>query len=269
MKVSQIMTTQVVTIGPDDTLDEAMRLFESRGFRHLPVVVRGALVSLISERDVFLATGWRTAAQRKAAGQRGPTLVREIMRERVVTLTPEHPVEAAASMMIGKRVGAIPILDGNRFVGLVTKRDLLAAFRRRNPQAEWGVDARCKVSEYMHRRVDTTSPERTVSEVAGVCRERELSLLPVTEADRVVGVVSDHDLRFGFEGEHPEPISGVMATELVTVEPEEALTRAADSMLAHNLSVLPVVSADHTLIGLLTDEDIIQHCTSRPRLGDE
>ena len=269
MKVSQVMTTEVVTIGPDESLDEAIRLFDSNEFRHLPVVQRDALVSLISERDVSLATGWRTTAERKALGLRGPESVRDIMRERVVTLTPNHPVEAAASMMVGKRVGAIPILEGNRFVGLVTTRDLLSAFRQRNPQAEWGVDSDCSVSDYMDAKTPTTRPDESVSAAADVCKSRDLRFLPVTDERRVVGIVSDSDLRHGFEGESGEPVSEVMVTEPITVEAGLSLTEAADTMLAENVSALPVVSEGDQLLGILTDSDIIQHCTSRRRMAEE
>ncbi len=262
------MTTDVVTIGPDGTLDEAIRLFELHGFRHLPVIHNGALVSLISERDVSLCTGWKSAKERKLSGHAGPTVVREIMRERVVTLTPDHLVEAAAAMMVGKRVGAIPILDGSVFVGLVTTRDLLAAFRERNPELEWGVDEHSKVSDYMDAKVDTTSPDRSAQEAAGVCRDRSVRFIPVTERKKIVGLVSEHDLRHAFEGESSGLVSGIMATEVVTIAPGEALTQAADSMLKHNVGALPVVR-DNTLVGMLTDSDIIQHCTSRRRRLEE
>lgn len=263
------MTTKVVTVRPEDSLDEAMRLFETHEFRHLPVIQRDALVSLISERDVSLATGWKTIAERKALGQRGPETVRDIMRERVVTLTPDHPVEAAASMMVGKRVGAIPILEGNRFVGLVTTRDLLSAFRQRNPQAEWGVDSDCRVSEFMDSKAPTTSPADSVEEAAEVCRERDVRFLPVMDEERVVGIVSDFDLRYGFEGDAGAPVADVMAAEPITVQAELSLTEAADTMLSQNVSALPVVTEGDQLIGVLTDSDIIQHCTSRRRLLDE
>ncbi len=269
MKISQIMTTKGVTGTPESTRDEAIRLFEAHAFRHLPVVHKGALVSLISERDIAEATGWKSAKERKALGLSRPTTVREIMRERVVTLTPEHPVEAAASMMVGKRVGAIPILDKqNLFVGIVTTRDLLAAFRKRNPQAEWGVDEASKVSDFMRAKVETASPRQQVVEAAGVCKAKAVRFLPVTESERIVGLVSDHDLRFAFEGEVKDTVDHVMVTQLVTISPEEALTRAADSMLENNLSALPVVR-DDTLVGMLTDEDIIQHCTSRHRFSED
>lgn len=267
MDIAQVMTTDVVTIGPDDTLDRAIVLFEKHRFRHLPVVEHGALLSLLSDREVSIATGWRTAAQRKARGLRGPLTVREIMRDRVVTLSPGHRVEAAASMMVGKRVEAIPILQDGRFVGLVTTGDVLAAFRARNPSAEWGVDQSVKVAEYMETGVATLAPEQDVAEAAGLCRRTEARHLAITEEGEIVGIVSDRELREelgDLETEESHPLSGIMVTDLVTIRPDEALASAADSMLAHDLSTLPVVE-DRELVGMLTGANIIQHCTSRRR----
>lgn len=272
MKISDIMATDVVTIGPDDSLDTAIDLFEKHQFRHLPVVERRALLSLLSERDVSRATGWRPFAQRKAAGQRGPMTVREIMRDRVVTLSPDHDVEAGASMMIGKRVGAIPILSSGQFVGLVTTRDLLAAFRRRNPDAEWGVDREVRVSDYMEATLETLAPEQDIAEAAGLCRRTDARYLAITDSGAIVGLISDRELRHeldeqGATSPDSTPLSCVMITDLVTVSPDEHLSSAADSMLANDVSTLPVV-AGQELVGMLTKENIIQHCTSRRRATD-
>lgn len=268
MNISQVMTTDVVTLGPDDSLDRAIALFEKHRFRHFPVVQRKALLSLLSDRDVSIATGWRTAADRKAKGLRGPATIREIMRDRVVTLSPDHRVEAAASMMVGKRVGAVPILRDGLLVGLVTTGDVLAAFRGRNPNAEWGVDQSVKVAEYMDTTLETLAPEQDISEAAGLCRRTQARHLAITEEGAIVGIISDRELRaelgeIGTPGE--TPLSGVMVTELITVRPDEDLASAADSMLQHDVSALPVVE-NRELVGMLTNASIIQHCTSRRRL---
>ena len=268
MNISQIMTTDVVTIGPDDTLDRAIAQFEKHRFRHFPVVARGALLSLLSDRDVSIATGWSSAAQRKARGLRGPITVREIMRDRVVTLSPAHRVDAAAALMVGKRVGAIPILRDGRFIGLVTTGDVLAAFRGRNPRAEWGVDQTVKVAEYMDTTLETLAPEQDVSEAAGLCRRTQARHLAITEEGTIVGIISDRELRAelgDLETQRDTPLSGIMVTDLITVRPDENLASAADSMLQHDVSALPVVE-DRELVGMITNASIIQHCTSRRRL---
>lgn len=271
MKLSSIMTTELVTIEPDDLLDEAIRLFDKHSFRHLPVVRRGALVSLLSRRDVSMATGWLDGEERKRRGHRGPCEVKEIMRDRVVTLSPEHDVETAASMMVGKRAGAIPLLEESLLVGVVTATDLLGAIRKRNPQAEWGPhnDASAKVCDYMESKPTTMSPQGDVAEAAGLCRNKDVRHVAITEEGEIVGLVSEHELRYELEEheiEQDQPLSDVMITDLVTIGPNDDLAVAADSMIKNGVSALPVVDGSRELVGLLTNSDVIQHFTAKFRL---
>lgn len=270
MRLSEIMATKVVCIDPSDSLDDAIALLDKHGFRHLPVVRKGALVSVLSRRDLSMATGWHTAAERKSRGQRGPLLVSEIMRDRVVTLAPDHDVDAAASMMVGKRVGMIPVIEKNILVGVVTASDILGAIRTRNPSALWGRNhnAGARVSEYMQRRPETLDPESDVAEAAGLCRSKKLRHLAITEEGKVVGLVSELELRFELDEHEPrdgQSLADVMVTEVVTIGPDEDLTVAADSMIANKVSGLPVVRGCE-LVGFLTDEDVIQHFTARSRM---
>jgi len=271
MKLSEIMTTRVVSVGPDDTLDDAIALLDRHGFRHLPIIRKGALVSILSRREVSTATGWQTSRERLSRGHRGPLQIHEVMRDRVVTLTPDHDVDAAASMMVGKRVGMIPVIDrSSLLVGVVTGSDILSALRTRNPSALLGRhrNAGARVSEYMERRPSSLAPSSGVDEAAGLCCKKDLRHLTVTESGEVVGLVSEVELRHGFEGEPTEPagsLADVMVTDVFTIGPDEDLTVAADSMIQHKVSALPVV-LDRQLVGFLRDEDVIQHFTARSRI---
>jgi CBS domain-containing protein len=269
MKLSEIMTTSVVTVGPDDTLDQALELLDRHGYRHLPVAHLGSLVSTLSRRDLSLATGWLTAEERKGRGDRGPLIVREIMRDRVVTLTPNHGVESAASMMVGKRLGMIPILSSSLLVGLVTTSDILEAIRQRNPRAEWvsASETGAKVFEYMQARPETLPPGHDTAEAAGICRRNDLRHLAIAEKGEIVGLVTEHELRFELEDREtvqPQALGEVMLRELVTIGPHEDLTVAADCMIENRVSVLPVVE-NRELLGLLTHEAVMQHFTAKYR----
>jgi CBS domain-containing protein len=90
----------------------------------------------------------------------------------------------------------------------------------------------------------------------------------VTDDGILVGLVSEHELRFELEDHErgrDQALSEVMVTDLVTIGPDEDLTVAADSMIEHRLSALPVVRGDG-LVGLLTDRAVIQHFTAKFRL---
>lgn len=273
MKISEIMTTAVVTIGPDDSLDVGIALLDKHNVRHLPVVHDGALLSMISRRDLSLSTGWLTCAERKTRGQKAPQIVRDIMRDRVVTLSPDHDVEAAASMMIGKRAGAIPILKDGVLVGLVTSSDILSAIRDRNPAAEWArttdqAENSSKVSEFMHHKPASLAPGKGLAEAGEICREKALRHLSITEDGVVVGLVSERELRFQMEESAQATetsLSEVMVKDVITIGPNEDLAVAADSMIEHHVSGLPVVD-DDGLVGFLTDQDVIQYFTAKYRV---
>jgi acetoin utilization protein AcuB len=117
MFVRQIMTRRVVTVSPDTTLAEARRLLDEHRFRHLPVLVNGRLVGIISDRDL-----------RSAAGANGrQTAVGGLMTPKPFTVSSDTRVEEAARLMLDCRIGGLPVVDGHELVGIVTGDDLLRA----------------------------------------------------------------------------------------------------------------------------------------------
>lgn len=117
LRVRDIMVTELVTVGPDQTAWGAWQLMRDRRFRHLPVVTGGRLAGVLSDRDLrplLLAPGLAEAR------------VAEIMSDEVTTVSPDAPVEDAASLLVVKKIGCLPVVDNGRLVGIVTETDLLA-----------------------------------------------------------------------------------------------------------------------------------------------
>ncbi|AFV76847.1 CBS domain-containing protein [Thermus oshimai JL-2] len=123
MLVKDVMKGPVLTVGPETTLEEAYRLLLERGIRHLPVVEGGRLVGIVTDRDIRLATSH--------LNPKGPcpgcTQVGEVMTKGVVTAHPLDPVEEAARVMRERKIGCLPVLEGEELVGIVTGIDLLDA----------------------------------------------------------------------------------------------------------------------------------------------
>jgi acetoin utilization protein AcuB len=117
MLVRQIMTRGVVTVSPDTTLPGARRLLDEHRIRHLPVLVNGRLVGMVSDRDL-----------RSAAGMNGRrTAVGGIMTPMPVTVTSDTRVEDAARILLDRKIGGLPVVDGQALTGIVTADDLLRA----------------------------------------------------------------------------------------------------------------------------------------------
>jgi CBS domain-containing protein len=119
--VAQFMKTDLLTVRPDDIVDLARDVMAWEHIRHLPVEDdAGRLVGLVTERS--------TGGAR--AGARGPVPVSSLMDPRPPTVAPDTPAADAVRLMRERGVGGLPVVEGERLVGLVTERDLLAAVER-------------------------------------------------------------------------------------------------------------------------------------------
>jgi CBS domain-containing protein len=123
------MQRKPITIKPQETLRTAWQLLRQHRIRHLPVVEKGRLVGIVTDRDI------RRALQLDATSLEFHELldlldrvkVRDIMSTKIITVTPETPVEEAARIMVEMKIGCLPVLEGERPVGIITENDLLKA----------------------------------------------------------------------------------------------------------------------------------------------
>ncbi len=125
MLVRDIMTTAVVTVAPDATLERVCEVMHGRNIRHLPVVESGRLIGVITDRDVHSVTSALCLTPSNPAG-----LVRDAMARDVRTAHPMDPVEDAARTMRSLKIGCLPVVDGESLVGIITGIDLLDALLR-------------------------------------------------------------------------------------------------------------------------------------------
>ncbi len=137
MLVRDIMTTQVVAIDSDLPIRDATALMTQRGVRHFPVMHpasgsdedadRSRLAGIVSDRDLRTVGSDHPDAD-PSIGVRDP--VAAVMRSPVLTAHPLEPIEETARAMRDRRVGAMPVMDGDDLVGIVTSADLLSALVR-------------------------------------------------------------------------------------------------------------------------------------------
>lgn len=122
--VGQRMTPDPVTTSPDATLAAARVLLATHRIRHLPVVEGGKVVGILAESDI------RQASLPGAAGSETDALlslirVRETMTRDVVAIGAEAGIGQAARLLLDRRIGGLPVLDGERLVGILTVTDAL------------------------------------------------------------------------------------------------------------------------------------------------
>lgn len=122
MLVKEMMRRPVTVVSSEATIGEAYQLLQDRGFRHLPVVDRGRLVGVLTDRDLRLATSSLCQHPRPAGDP-----VSAVMSSPPLTADPLDPVEDAARIMREHKIGCLPVVDGSELVGILTGMDLLDA----------------------------------------------------------------------------------------------------------------------------------------------
>lgn len=130
MLVREWMTTVPITLGPDSPVGEAEQLMRHRRIRHLPVMDGERLVGIISDRDV--RTAMPSATTTFTRGEIHYLLdelrVGRIMTRAVITIAPGARITDAVGLVLTHRIGALPVVEGTRLVGIITETDLLRAF---------------------------------------------------------------------------------------------------------------------------------------------
>lgn len=115
MQVREVMRRDVFTLREDELLSETLRAMVQRGIRHAPVVRDGAVVGVLSDRNVL--------GHRARYGRDGK--VSEAMIEEPHVIAPDVSVATASALMSTRKIGCLPVVEGSRLVGIITTTDLL------------------------------------------------------------------------------------------------------------------------------------------------
>lgn len=124
--VAQIMSEKVVTALPRTTIFEAEKTMVTQGFRRLPIVSDGKVVGIITTMDIIRFFGSGTVFQYLKSGtiiQILNTPALEIATKEVATIEPNANIGQAAKIMREKNIGAVPVVENGKLVGIITERD--------------------------------------------------------------------------------------------------------------------------------------------------
>ena len=123
------MTPNPVTLSPEESLMEALQMMRLRKIRRIPVVsAAGKLVGLLTEGDLKRAEpSTLSDTQEQFMAVMEGTQVNRIMIQNLVTTTPDTLLIDAARTLFRNKYGALPVLDGEKLVGILTDNDLIGA----------------------------------------------------------------------------------------------------------------------------------------------
>lgn len=130
MIVKEIMSKNPITIAPNAKLRSVNMLMKINQIRHVPVVKSGRLIGIVTEKDIRHAM-----IPDKIPGKIVPKgwnldhlTVKDIMSKNAITISQGARVEDAARIIYGNKIGALPVLDNDKLVGIISVMDLLGVF---------------------------------------------------------------------------------------------------------------------------------------------
>ena len=130
MIVRDLMTPNPITTGPDTPVLEARQVMIEKRIRHLLVAEGSKLLGIITDRDIRL--NLPSPATSLSVWEINYLLARltvaSVMTQSVVIVSPRQDAKEAASLMLDHKIGALPVVDGGRLLGIITETDLLRAF---------------------------------------------------------------------------------------------------------------------------------------------
>jgi CBS domain-containing protein len=133
LAVEDVMTTSLRVTAPDCPIAKVTKDMTSYRFRRLPVVSDDVLYGIVTATDIMRYLGSREVFSRLTTGNIAEVTglpVRTLVAGSLITTTPEKSINEAAREMLKKNIGALPVIEDSRLVGLVTEFDLVRAFAR-------------------------------------------------------------------------------------------------------------------------------------------
>ncbi len=129
MRVRELMTAKPITVDPETPMLEARQRMVEKQIRHLVVVENALVVGIVTDRDIRLnlpspATSLSVWEINYLLAQ---LTVGGVMSRMVIVVDPDRPIAEAARLMMDHKIGALPVVDEGRLVGIITESDFVRA----------------------------------------------------------------------------------------------------------------------------------------------
>lgn len=263
LRVRDVMSRQVSTLRASEELALGELLKKFRQVQHLPVVgANGRPTGMLTRMDV-LEEALHTGRERWVR-------VRNLMSSPVASISENEELPAAARAMRGARLHSLVVVDASGcMVGILTDGDLLSAMAGEQVSAPGG-PWELPVDALMTPGPLALGPDARLDEAAWTLIYAGVRHLPVVEeGDRLVGIISERDLRQRLGGtsrEWPgaarevlaERLGEVMTPDPLTLRSGTPLARALELFTDERVGAIPVVDEDRRLLGILSYIDLLR-----------
>jgi len=149
MFVGDRMSRPVFSVSLEDPINDVLAMFKNEHIRRAPVINKGKLVGIVSERDLLNASP--STATTLSVWEMNYLIskvkVKDVMSKKVITVSRDTPIEEAARIMSDKKIGGLPVVDNNKVVGMITETDLFKVFLELMGARDKGVRVTATIEE--------------------------------------------------------------------------------------------------------------------------
>lgn len=177
--------------------------------------------------------------------------VRDIMTKDVISVGKNESLEHILYLMQKNDITKVPVIENGELLGIITDGEIaykLGSIRKRDVTT-----AHLYASSVMVRKFEAINPDTSVDEIIKTVGLPGLTMLPVIENRKLVGVVTKADLLPLVKSK--KPVSSIMTKNVITVRPEDRVIHARRLLIDNNIARLPVVR-DVRILGVIAEMDI-------------
>lgn len=264
--VKNWMTSPAVTVTPDTTIVAARDVMSEQKIKILLIAEKDQLLGVVTQRGLiridFSVLGEEGCNE---SADFSEIKIESIMTRNPRITQPDLSIPKAARVMLENRIAALPVVENERLIGILSSSDLMRLIIYACPLLEKEI----LVDHYMSDEIISIEPKTTLLEAHRLTGTKRIRTLPVLDDNQLVGIVTRTDLVCSDPSrlasrEHQDlllkillqPVEKVMRKDLITISPDAPIAEAARLMLENGIHSLLVVDDDHKLTGVLTESDL-------------
>jgi len=246
-KIKSIMSTDVITLGPEESLISAVRIMSNYNLSCIVVVEQNKPAGIVTERDIIHLTNTNLDFNSIS--------LQLVMQNPVIAISEEAEIPEAANLMVINGLRRLVVVnEAHHVIGIITQTDII-----KNLSIDSFISFK-KIEQIMNRRIISVTQEDSLSKIISLMSEKRISCVPVLDRKKPVGIVAERDITRAIANNsiskhaqeimrHPVPLAGK----------EMSLYDATRLMDEHKMSSLIVVNDAGDATGIVTKSDIIKN----------
>jgi PAS domain S-box-containing protein len=257
LEVADVMSRDVATVRSEESAASAARIMSERQISCAVVVDDEGIAGIVSETD-FL--------QKMAAKNKTPDEipVAEIMSHPVVSAPPNISILHASEIVLTNRIRRLPVIEGDKLVGIVTQTDLVMAL------ASYGLLG--EIASIMNSDTSVIDAGASVAEAISIMADRGISSVLVRQDGRIAGIFTGRDFvkRVSAQDKNPASIKieDVMSSPAMSIPPDYSIFSTTKMMEKRGIRRLVVMEGEK-LCGIITETDIFRTINGKLKLEEE